>query len=467
MNSIRNVFIGFLVLFTLAVGLSVMASYDISLLPNAALIGLRWSALAVLAWLAFLKKDLTVSIMVGMAFGIEIGIDFSKTAFPEADYPQMSAYFQMFSKIFIKLIKTIVAPLLFATLVVGIAGHSDIKQVGRMGVKSLIYFEIVTTLALFIGVAAINLTKVGEGVNLQNANEDLSKYEAKKQSGVDIILHTFPENFAKSVADGEVLQIVIFSILFGTAMLLVGAEKRKPVLEFAESLSEIMFKFTKIVMYYAPFGVCAAVAYTVRQMGLGVLLNLFQLLGTLYLALAVFILLVLLPIALIVRVPLRKFINAISEPVSIAFATTSSEAALPRAMEAMEKIGVPRKVVAFVMPTGYSFNLDGTTLYLALASIFVAQAGGIDLTWQQQLVMVFTLMLTSKGVAGVPRASLVILMGTAASFGLPYEPIMAILGIDALMDMARTSVNVMGNCLATFVVARWEGEIDEEKLKNG
>jgi len=233
------------------------------------------------------------------------------------------------------------------------------------------------------------------------------------------------------------------------------------MLTFAEGLSDVMFKFTNIIMYFAPIGVGAAIAYTVGHMGLGILVNLFHLLATLYVALIVFLLGVLLPVALIVKVPIKKFLNAIAEPVSIAFATTSSEAALPRAMEAMEKLGVPRKIVAFVMPTGYSFNLDGTTLYLSLASVFVAQAAGIDLTLEQQLLMVFTLMLTSKGVAGVPRASLVILLGTASSFGLPVEPIFIILGIDELMDMARTSVNVIGNCLATVVVAKWEGEFNE------
>jgi proton glutamate symport protein len=285
---------------------------------------------------------------------------------------------------------------------------------------------------------------------------------AVKQTPTDIILHVFPENVAKSVAEGQVLQIVVFSILFGIALGLLPEDRRRPMLTFAESLSETMFKFTNIVMLFAPVGVGAAIAYTVGHMGLGVLYNLFQLLATLYVALIVFLLLVLLPVALIARVPIRRFVRAIAEPVSIAFATTSSEAALPRAMEAMEALGVPRQIVAFVIPTGYSFNLDGTTLYLSLASVFVAQAAGIPMSFGQQLLMVFTLMLTSKGVAGVPRASLVILLGTAASFNLPVEPIFIILGIDELMDMARTSVNIIGNCLATVVIARWEGEFGAE-----
>ena len=383
-----------------------------------------------------------------MLAGAEVGYDF----------PDVAVNLKVISTAFLKLIKTIIAPLLFGTLVVGIAGHSNIKQVGRMGIKSLIYFEIVTTIALFIGLAAINISHAGVGVNFSALAANNEKIEVVKQTPSEIFLHIFPENIAKSIAEGQVLQVVIFSIIFAIAMAMLSYEKRKPMLDFAESLSEVMFKFTHVVMYFAPLGVGAAIAYTVGSMGFGVLVNLLQLLLTLYGALIAFLLLVLFPIALITKVPIRKFIKAITEPVSIAFATTSSEAALPSAMEAMESIGVPRKIVAFVMPTGYSFNLDGTTLYLSLASVFVAQAAGIEMSFTQQLFMVFTLMLTSKGVAGVPRASLVILLGTAASFNLPTEPIFIILGIDALMDMARTSVNVIGNCLASVVIAKWEGE---------
>ncbi len=386
-----------------------------------------------------------------MVIGAEIG----------NDYPEIAMKLQLLSKIFLKMIKTIVAPLLFATLVFGIAGHSNLKQVGRMGWKSLVYFEGITTIALFIGLAAINITKAGVGVkNPPNQHEELP--DVPPQTINDIILHVFPENFAKSVAEGQVLQVVVFSVLFGIALAMVREDKRIPMLKFTESLAEVMFKFTKIVMYFAPIGVGGAIAYTVGHMGLGILVNLFHLLITLYLSLIVFLLFVLLPIALMVGVPMRKFLQAIAGPVSIAFATTSSEAALPRVMENLEKMGVPRKIVAFVMPTGYSFNLDGTTLYLSLASIFVAQAAGIDLSFSQQLLIVFTLMLTSKGVAGVPRASLVILLGTVSSFGLPTWPIFIILGIDELMDMGRTSVNVIGNCLATIVIAKWENEFHPE-----
>ena len=341
---------------------------------------------------------------------------------------------------------------------------TNLREVGRMGIKSLVYFEIVTTVALVIGLGAINLTHAGVGVKAPPASSHSEIEKAPAQSASEVILHAFPENIAKSVAEGQVLQIVVFAVLFGIGLAQVPAEKRKPLLDVTEGLAETMFKFTNMVMLFAPVGVGAAIAYTVGHMGLGILVNLAWLVATLYLALLAFILFVLVPVALLFRIDLVRFAKAVAEPVSLAFATTSSEAALPRAMEQMEEFGVPRHIVAFVMPTGYSFNLDGTTLYLALASVFVAQAAGIHLSWQTQFAMVLTLMLTSKGVAGVPRASLVILLGTAASFGLPEWPILAILGVDELMDMARTATNVMGNCLASAVVARWEGQLGDGKV---
>lgn len=435
------------ILFAIAALLAVVNYTRIIRIDNDVLIISRWLAILGIIPFGIKKKSLTTWILISMVVGAEIGNDF----------PSIATNLRVLSLIFLKLIKTIIAPLLFGTLVVGIAGHSNLKQVGRMGWKSLLYFEVVTTIALFIGLLAINLSKAGVGIVLPEASHEELPPVAS-QSAKDIILHVFPENIAKSIADGQVLQIVVFSILFGIALAMLDENKRKPMLSFAEGLSEVMFKFTNIIMYFAPIGVGAAIAYTVGHMGLGILVNLFQLLATLYVALIFFLLFVLLPVGLMVKLPFKKFLSLIAEPVSIAFATTSSEAALPRAMEAMEKLGVPRKIVAFVIPTGYSFNLDGTTLYLSLASVFVAQAAGIDLSWDQQLLMVFTLMLTSKGVAGVPRASLVILLGTATSFGLPVEPIFIILGIDELMDMARTSVNVIGNCLATVVISKWEGE---------
>ncbi len=416
-------------------------------LPPAGPVAARWLALAAIAAAAAPRRSLTLWIVVSMLIGIELG----------HDAPGVAMSLKVLSDAFLRLVKTIIAPLVFATLVVGIAGHADLKQVGRMGIKALVYFEIVTTFALFIGLGAINLTKAGVGISRVGVKEE-ALTAAPPQTAADIILHIFPENIAKSVAEGQVLQVVIFAILFAIGLALTPERPRRVMLEVCESLSEVMFKFTNVVMYFAPLGVGGALAYTVGKMGFAPLFNALQLLLTLYGALVAFVLLVLLPVALLARLPLRRFIAAVAEPVSIAFATTSSEAALPRAMEAMESIGVPRRIVAFVMPTGYSFNLDGTTLYLSLAAVFVAQAAGVPLSFGQQLLMVFTLMLTSKGVAGVPRASLVILLATVASFNLPAWPVFIILGIDALMDMARTAVNVLGNCLASAVVARWEGE---------
>jgi proton glutamate symport protein len=403
-----------------------------------------------------MKLTLTKAILLSMIIGIAVGFLF----------PEFSVGLQPLSKIFIRLIKCIVAPLIFSTIVVGIAGHSNIKQVGSMGWKALVYFEIVTTIALFIGLGAINLTQAGKGVDLSLAEkiytdkkENIDKI-TKPKTWKEHVVEVFPENIAKAVSEGNVLQIVIFSILFGIGMSLIGDPHKQTMMSFMESLAETMFKFTQVIMYFAPVAVGAAMAYTVGLMGLNILTNLIKLVLTLYGALLVFVLCVLVPICLFFKIEIIKLAKAIAEPVSIAFATTSSESALPKLMTALEGFGVPRKVVSFVLPMGYSFNLDGTTLYLSLATIFVAQAANIELTMAQQITILLTLMLTSKGVAGVPRASLVILMGTAASFGLPLLPIYLIIGIDELMDMTRTSVNVIGNSVATVVVAKLEGEME-------
>ena len=414
-----------------------------------AMLALRWLGVLLLCAVAVGRRTLTPWIFAAMLAGAEIGFD----------APVFAVHLRVFSDIFLRLIKTIVAPLILTSLVTGIAGHGDLKQVGRMGVKSLVYFEVLTTLALVIGLAAINLTHAGVGLHLPaaaGATETLAKVAPTHWD--DFLLHVFPENIAKSIAEGQILQVAVFAVFFGIALAMLGETKRAPVLRLTESLAEVMFKFTNVVMYFAPIGVGAAMAFTVGHMGLGVLGNLLKLLLTLYGALLAFGLFVLVPVALVARVPLRGFVAAVMEPASIAFATATSEAALPRAMENMEAFGVPRRIVSFVIPAGYSFNLDGSTLYLALASIFVAQAAGIHMPWPQQLLMMGTLILTSKGVAGVPRATLVVLLATASTFNLPTEPIFVILGIDALMDMARTTVNVVGNCLASAVIARWEGE---------
>jgi proton glutamate symport protein len=371
--------------------------------------------------------------------------------------PEWAKYIRPFSQLFLRMIKMIIAPLIFATLVAGIAGAGHLRSVGRMGIRALIYFEVVTTLALLIGLVAVNITRPGAGVDLPVEKSEIT---AKAQTWDQILLHTVPESVVRAMAEGDVLQIVVFSIFFAIALSLLG-ERGRPIVALCEALAETMFKFTNIVMRYAPIGVGAAIAYTVGHGGLSILKNLALLVITLYLALAAFILLVLIPVMLIFRIPIRKFIKAVREPAVIAFSTTSSEAALPRALEVVERLGVPRRIVAFVLPLGYSFNLDGSTLYLSLAAVFVAQAANVQLTIGQQITMLLTLMLTSKGVAGVPRASLVILAGTLASYHLPLEGVTLILGVDELMDMGRTMVNVVGNCLATVVVAKWEGEFRE------
>ena len=450
-NVYKFVIPAFFLTLTVAVLLHLVDHYTIWHIPDWLLLFLRWIPLVCYFFYATSKKKLTTWIFVSMLMGVEFGYD----------VPMVAKELNLVSQIFIHLVKTIIAPLIFATLVTGIAGHANLKQVGRMGWKSLLYFEIVSTIALFIGLAAINLSGAGIGVVIPEAMTQGTLPAVQAQTWQQVVLHIFPENLAKSIAEGQVLQIVVFSILFGIAVAMVKEQYRTPMLRFTESLTAVMFKFTNIIMLFAPFAVFSAIAYSVGHMGLNVLVNLFQLLATLYAALLAFVLLVFLPIMLVLRIPVKKFIKAIAEPATIAFATTSSESALPRAMENMEQFGVPRKIVSFVMPTGYSFNLDGTTLYLAMASIFVANMAGIHLSFETQIVMMFTLMLTSKGVAAVPRASLVILLGTAASFGLPTWPIFIILGIDELMDMARTAINVIGNCLATVVVAKWEGEFNQ------
>ena len=393
------------------------------------------------------RPSLTQWIFVGMGVGLLIGWL----------APDFAVELKPLSTIFLRLIKSIVAPLIFATLVVGIAGHGDLKQVGRMGVKALVYFEVVTTVALVIGLAVVNIMKPGVGASLQTA-ANIGDIVAKKQTFSDVLVHIFPQSFFQAAAEGEVLQVVVFTLIFSFALALVAKEKRLVMISFCDSLAETMFKFTNIVMKYAPVGVAAAIAVTVGNKGLSVLINLGLLILSLYIALTVFVVGVLGTVALIARVPIRQFINAVKEPALIAFSTSSSEAALPKAMLAMEALGVPRRIVSFVIPTGYSFNLDGSSLYLSLAAIFVAQAAGIDLSIGQQIVIVLTLMLTSKGVAGVSRAALVVLAGTLSSFGLPLEGVAVLLGVDQLMDMGRTMVNVIGNCLATVVIARWEGE---------
>lgn len=377
-------------------------------------------------------------------------------------FPEYSQYLKPFANIFLRMIKSLIVPLLFSTLVVGIAGHGDdMKQVGRLALRTIIYFEVVTTLALVIGLAAVNLVKPGVGVQLDapDRSAEVASLASKTPTLSTVLEHTVPQSFFEAAAQNEVLQVVFFAILFAVALAKVEGKSKTVMLDWMQSMSDIMFKFVGLVMVYAPIGIGAAIGVTVGKSGFDVMRNLAMLVGTLYGSLVVFVLLVLVPVAMIARIPLRRFWAATREPWLIAFSTASSEAAFPKAMQNMEAFGVPRRIVSFVLPTGYSFNLDGSTLYLAIASVFVAQAAGIDMPLSTQILMMLTLMLTSKGVAAVPRASLVILSGALAQFGLPLEGVALILGVDAIMDMGRTSVNLLGNSLATAVMAQWEGEL--------
>jgi proton glutamate symport protein len=435
-----------------AIGASLLAGWGLVPVPWLALVGLRWLAIFVIAAFATSRRSLTGWIFVGLLAGAEFG----------HDWPGVAVKLQVLGTIFLRLIKVVIAPLLFGTLVVGIAGHADLKKVGRLAWKSLVYFEVVSTIALVIGMVAINLSRAGYGVVLPptTAGETLN---VVPHTATQMITDIFPESIAKSVAEGQVLQVVVFSVLFGMALILVPEAKRRPMLAFAESLSETMFKFTNLVMYLAPIGVFGSVAYTIGHLGLGVLLPLLKLLGTMYAALIFFVVCVLYPIALVARVPIKRFVQAVTEPLTIAFATASSEATLPLAMEEMEGFGVPRETVAFVLPTGYSFNMAGAAIYQSLGLLFVAQAAGMHLSFGQQTMMMLTLMITSKGTAGVARASLLIVFATATSLHLPMEPLFLLFAIDQLMDMGRTVVTVLGNCVACVVIARWEGELGVEE----
>jgi len=406
-------------------------------------------------WNFLRRRTLTQWIVVAMFAGVAIGVMF----------PAFAVSLLPISTAFIRVIKSIIVPLIFGTLVVGIAGHGDdMKRVGRLALKSIIYFEIVTTLALFLGLLTVNVMKPGVGAALAVPAAGATPPASEPVTFASVLEHIVPQSFFDAAGRNEMLQIVFWSVLFAIGLTQVRGRPKETMLGFCEAVAEVMFKFTGIVMKFAPFAVAAALAVTVgKPGGLRNLQSLALVVVTLYVALVAFGLFVLYPVARIARVPIGAFIAAVKEPALIAFSTASSEAALPKAMERMEALGVPRRIVAFVMPTGYSFNLDGSTLYLSVASIFVAQASGISLSLGQQLLMMLTLMLTSKGVAGVPRASLVILMGTVASFHLPIEAAIALIGVDVLMDMARTTVNLIGNCLATVVMARWEGDFDDAR----
>ncbi|MDP2958373.1 MAG: cation:dicarboxylase symporter family transporter [Longimicrobiales bacterium] len=400
--------------------------------------------------------SVTTQIMIGLVLGIVIGYV----------WPWLGQDIKPLADAFLKMIKMIIAPLLFSTLVVGIAGTGDMKAMGRIGVKAIIYFEVATTIALFWGLALVNFFEPGAGVSITMGTgaADLASLATTQQGPWDILLHLFPTSVIDAMAKNDILQLVVFSTFFGIAVAATG-EKGKPVIEVLDSTAQAMFKFTGYVMKFAPIGVMAAIAFTVGDKGLGILYTLGKLVLLMYAGLFVFVVVVLGGVSVLVRVPFLKFLSAVKEPFLIAFTTASSEAALPKSLEIMERFGVPKNIVGFVLPTGYSFNLDGTTLYLSLASVFVAQLAGVEMTFGYQLFMMLTLMLTSKGVAGVPRAALVVLTATLTQFGLPLEGAAILLGIDQVMDMGRTGVNVVGNCISTVVVARWEGVFDDAKMR--
>ena len=399
---------------------------------------------------------LTTQIFIGLVAGIVLGWL----------APDVAVGIKPLADLFLRMIKMIIAPLLFSTLVVGIAGTGDLRAMGRLGLKAILWFELATTVALVIGLLLVNTLRPGAGVELPAGSDTaaLAAMARQQQTGWDILLHMVPTSVVDAMARGDILQVVVFASFFGVALAAIG-ERGAPVVAVLDGLAHAMFRFTAYVMRFAPIGVMAAIAATIGGEGIGILITLGKLVVTMYLGLVVFVLLVVVGAAFVCRVPFFKFFRAIREPFLIAFTTASSEAALPKSLEVMERFGVPKRIVSFVLPTGYSFNLDGSTLYLSVASIFVAQLGGIDLNWQQQLVMMLTLMLTSKGVAGVPRAGLVILTATLTTFGLPLEGAAILLGIDQVLDMGRTAVNVMGNCIATVVVARWEGEFDDDRMR--
>jgi proton glutamate symport protein len=408
----------------------------------------------------------TTQILVGLFLGIAVGYLFPSSDVNGVHIAGFAEQIKPLADVFLRMIKMIIAPLLFSTLVVGIAGTGDMKTMGRIGLKAIVYFEVATTIALFLGLALVNIFKPGAGMALPIGADTraAAAMVQNQQHAWDILLHMFPSSVIDSMARGDILQVVVFSMFFGIAVAAIGA-KGQPILDVMESTAQAMFKFTGYVMAFAPVGVFAAIAATVGSKGLGILLTLGKLVGLMYLGLVIFALIVIGSVSYLIRVPFLTFVKAIREPMLIAFTTASSEAALPKALDIMERFGVPKNIVGFVLPTGYSFNLDGSTLYLSLCSVFVAQMAGVQMTLAQQLVMMLTLMLTSKGVAGVPRAALVVLAATLASFNLPLEGAAILLAIDQIMDMGRTAVNVMGNCIATAVVARWEGVFDDEKMR--
>ncbi len=398
---------------------------------------------------------LTTQIFIGLILGVIFGYAF----------PKYAVELKPVGDMFIRMIKMIVVPLVFSSLVMGIAGTGDFKKLGRLGAKAILWFEIATTLALIVGLLVVNVFQPGVGVHVAASGGADAAAAAKKTIDMtQMLVNIVPTNIIDAMGRGDMLQIILFSTFFGVAAAAMGA-KGKPVVDMCISVAEIMFKFTWYVMKLAPIGVFALIAFTVGKFGLGMLIPLAKLIGSLYFALVTFVLLVLAGASLVIRVNFFHLLRALKEPILIGFSTASSEAALPIAMEKLEKFGVPKHIITFVLPTGYTFNLDGSTLYSALAVVFIAQVYGIPFDLSQQILMVLTLMMSTKGIAAVPGASLIVIAGTAAAFGLPVEGIGIILGVDRILDMARTACNLIGNCVAAVVVARWEKELPDDVLQ--
>jgi proton glutamate symport protein len=427
--------------------------------PSQVAIALRLLAFVVFVPVAVHRRSLLIWTFFAMLGGAELGVD----------APRFAASLHFLGEIFLRLIRMIVAPLIFGGIVTGIAGHGQLRGVGRVALKSILFFEAVTTIGLILGAVAINITQAGAGVTLPASVQTVAPIApgAHPAGWQEILLNIFPENIAQAVAQNQILQVAIFALLFGTALATLPEARRAPLVAVLQSLTEAMFRLTRFIMYAAPVAAGAALAYTVGSMGVATLLPLAKLLATCYGTLAIFLLGVFAPILLLARVPLGRFVAAVAEPAAIGFATTSSEAALPLAMERMEELGVPRWIVSFVIPTGYSFNLTGSTLYLAMAALFAVQAAGLHFSVGQQIVLLATLALASKGIAGVPRSTLVVLLAAASSFQIPASAVLMLLGVDTLMDMGRTSLNVIGNCMAAAVVARWEGELKPASAAQG
>ncbi|AGN77242.1 MULTISPECIES: glutamate/aspartate:proton symporter GltP [Pseudomonas] len=414
------------------------------------------------------KLSLAWQIVIGLVLGVAIGALLNHFSAEKAWW--ISNVLQPAGDIFIRLIKMIVVPIVISSLIVGIAGVGDAKKLGSIGLKTIIYFEVVTTIAIVVGLVLANLFHPGAGIDMSTLGTvDISKYQATaaevqhEHAFIETLLNLIPSNIFAALMRGEMLPIIFFSVMFGLGLSSLQAELRDPLVRTFQAVSETMFKVTHMIMNYAPIGVFALIAVTVANFGFSSLLPLAKLVLLVYFAIAFFAFMVLGLVARVFGFSVIKIMRIMKDELILAYSTSSSETVLPRVIEKMEKYGAPKSICSFVVPTGYSFNLDGSTLYQSIAAIFIAQLYGIDLSWSQQLLLVLTLMVTSKGIAGVPGVSFVVLLATLGSVGIPLEGLAFIAGVDRIMDMARTALNVVGNALAALVIARWEGMYDAAK----